>query len=186
MIAERSLISEPYRAMQKALHADPRGYGQRGDKWAPVVAELAYGMSAGSILDYGCGQGSLVRALSKIVPLSVRLSEYDPAIPGKDRRPDFADLVVSTDVLEHVEPDRLASVLRHLHQLARRSVFVVVSLVETAKRLEDGRNAHLIIQPAAWWQAQCEAAGFTVGPPPASARQKPEKEWVAVLTPEGV
>lgn len=181
--AEAALISPEYVALQQALHADPRGYGQRGHKWAPVIAELVETLGASSVLDYGCGQGSLARALAPLLPLAVRVSEYDPAIVEKSRRPGFADLVVSTDVLEHVEPERLAAVLRHFHQLARRAVFLVVSLVETAKILEDGRNAHLIVQPADWWAAQCSAAGFVVGPPPASARQKPEKEWVAVLTP---
>lgn len=181
MIQARSLISPEYVRMQQQLHASPRGYGQRGYKWAPVVGDLVRMLGASSVLDYGCGAGSLIPALAGLSMPFVRFAEYDPAIPGKDSAPSFADLVVVTDVLEHVEPDRLTTVLQHLHMLARKAVFVVVSLCETAKVLSDGRNAHLIIQPAEWWVAQFQAAGFTVEPPPESARKKPEKEWVGVL-----
>lgn len=177
------LISPRYTAMQRELHAAIEPYGHRGYKWAPVVAELVRSYGATSVLDYGCGSGSLVKALSSHSMAGVRFSEYDPAIPGKDGPPCFADLVVVTDVLEHVEPEKLTTVLRHLRLLARKAIWVVVALVETAKVLSDGRNAHLILQPADWWAAQFQAIGCTVLPAPASARQKPEKEWVAVVTP---
>lgn len=183
MIAPGDLISVKYRALQRELHAAPRGYGQRGHKWAPVVVELVQSYGATSVLDYGCGTGSLVQALRSSLPSVVRLAEYDPAIPGKDLYPSFADLVVCTDVLEHVEPDRLRFVLTHLQQLARKAIWVVVSLVETAKILSDGRNAHLIIQPTEWWVEQFRSIGCTVLAPPDSARRKPEKEWIAVVQP---
>lgn len=180
MLKRIELISPRYVELQRELHADPRGYGGRGRKWSDVVSELVATYDAGSVLDYGCGQGSLGNELRE---RGIICREYDPAIPGKDDMPMFADLVVATDVLEHVEPDRLPAVLQHLRALARTAVFVVVSTVETAKVLSDGRNAHLIVQPAEWWIQQIEAAGFRLEPPPASARKKPEKEWLGVLLP---
>lgn len=182
MIPMEQLITSAYRSEQVALHMSPRGYGQRGRKWADTVANLMVEYRCGSLLDYGCGQGSLVTDLRQREGMVWRLAEYDPAIPGKDAAPTFADLVVCTDVLEHVEPELLANVLTHLRQLARHAVFVVVSLVETAKVLSDGRNAHLTIQPREWWQQQFEAAGFRMAPFVAD-RGKPEKEWAVVLLP---
>lgn len=180
MIRPIDLISPRYVDLQKELHASPRGYGGRGRKWADVVAGLMERFDAVSVLDYGCGQGSLAVALWD---LGIICREYDPAIPGKDGMPSFADLVVCTDVLEHVEPNYLPTVLRHLRLLARKAVFLVVSTVDTAKVLSDGRNAHVIIQPAGWWHDQVTVAGFDVLPAPDSARKKPDKEWVAVLLP---
>lgn len=180
MMRPIDLISPRYTELQRELHADPRGYGGRGRKWADVVEDLVKTFDAGSVLDYGCGQGSLGVVLRE---RGINCREYDPAIPGKHGTPSFADLVVATDVLEHVEPDRLPAVLTHLRALARKAVFVVVSLVETAKVLSDGRNAHLIVQPAEWWMQQVSHAGFGIEPPPAIARQKPDKEWLAVLLP---
>lgn len=181
-VAQHRLISPQYLEMQKILHAAPRGYGGRGEKWAGVLLQVAMAYQATSILDYGCGQGSLGRVL-KAQPLgAIRVDEYDPAIPGKDGLPDFADLVNVTDVLEHIEPDRLSTVLDHIRTLARKAVFAVISTKETNKVLADGRNAHLIIKPGAWWKSKLREAGFTLHPPPSVVRQN-TKEWVGVLTP---
>ncbi len=175
-------ISPAYLAEQRILHAAPRGYGARGRKWAPVVLALAEEYAATSILDYGCGSGSLVAAL-RLELKGVRLDEYDPAIDGKDRLPSFADLVNVTDVCEHIEPEKLSAVLAHIRMLARKVVWLVVSTCETAKTLSDGRNAHLIVQPADWWRQTVLAAGFTIQATPIEARNRPDKEWMAVLTP---
>lgn len=175
-------ISPAYLELQKELHARPNGYGGKGDKWAPAVAGLVQQLGCASVLDYGCGQGRLVTALRPLVPSVVRLDEYDPAIQGKDGHPDFADLVVCTDVLEHIEPDRLTDVLAHLHLLARRAVFVVIATRPSNKTMADGRNAHLIVKDDAWWQARMAAAGFAIaGVAPVSPLAKPSREWVAVL-----
>lgn len=182
MIAEHELISRPYLELQRQLHEAPRGYGGRGDKWSGIVLQLALEHHATSILDYGCGEGSLAKVL-KSQPLgAIRVDEYDPAIPGKDRMPLFADLVVCTDVLEHIEPDCLYAVLQHLRMLARKLVFVVISTKHSNKRLADGRNAHLIIEPGQWWKHQLRKAGFTLHNPPTIVRTT-TKEWVGVLTP---
>jgi hypothetical protein len=178
-----ALISEKYCGLQRILHAQPRGYGGRGDKWADVVVALIADYQASSVLDYGCGQGSLKRAVLAEPRPGLRFDEYDPAIPGKDRLPDFADLVVTTDVLEHIEPDRLDAVLAHLRSVARKAIFAVISLKDSNKILADGRNAHLIIRPATWWQKRLEAAGFTIRRAPDCARKKKSHEWTVVLEP---
>lgn len=178
MIPVGDRISAEYLEQQRILHADPRGYGGRGRKWAPFVLELIDRLGATSVLDYGCGQGSLAVAVRQAKVPGLRVSEYDPAIPDKSGQPTFADLIVCTDVLEHVEPEKIQAVLRHLRLLARRGVFVVVSLVETAKLLTDGRQAHILLRPADWWREQVAAAGFRILEEP---QIKPDKQWVAVI-----
>jgi len=186
MIRAAELISPAYRDAQIALHADPRGYarggGTRGDRWASTVLGIAEQFDCWSLLDYGAGQGSLGRALNGS-RLTVR--EYDPAIKGKAEMPSFADMAACIDVLEHIEPERLSSVLAHLRQLARKAVFLVVSTRSSETTLPDGRDAHLIIESDDWWRARVEAAGFTVQPPPAIPTdvKRPSQAWIAVVTP---
>lgn len=178
------LISPAYVALQHELHDRPNGYGGKGDKWAAAVAGLARTYQAGSILDYGCGEGALVRALYRQGLPGVRFDEYDPAVPTKAQRPSFADLVVCTDVLEHIEPDRLDCVLAHLRVLARKAVFLVVATRPSNKTMADGRNAHLIVEDVDWWEARVRSAGFNVqANPPRSPLAKVSREWVAVVTP---
>lgn len=147
-----SLISPDYLDLQKQLHAAPKGYGRSSGKWAETVAGLALSIGARDVLDYGCGQGALKEGLLQYAPrLAVR--EYDPAIPSKSGEPAMADLVVCTDVLEHIEPDCIDAVLDHLKALTRKRLFTVISLVPAQKILADGRNAHILLKPREWWNA---------------------------------
>ena len=139
------LISESYRKLNESLHAGGR-YGRHGDKWADSVRALMDTHSIASVLDYGCGQGALS------VALGGSISEYDPAIKEKSAMPAPADLVVCTDVMEHIEPELLDNVIDHLADLSRVYCFMIISTRPAMKFLEDGRNAHLIVQPASWWQ----------------------------------
>jgi hypothetical protein len=72
------------------------------------------------ILDYGCGHGLLLRSvLSHNVGLTERQAQfYDPGIEKFSELPHPAHLVLCTDVLEHIEPECLDSVLEHLHGAA--------------------------------------------------------------------
>lgn len=147
------LISPEYRAANAELHSRG-GYGISGYKWARDVYRIAREIEARNVLDYGAGQGTLFRAVREHngqVPLPFECHEYDPAIPGKDERPGPADLVVCGDVLEHIEPECLYAVLSDLRDLAKRAVFLVVATRPAVKILADGRNAHLIVEPAGWW-----------------------------------
>lgn len=139
------MISENYRALNAQLHAGGN-YGRHGDKWAKAVRAIVHEHGISSVLDYGCGQGALAAALE------FPLAEYDPAVSGKDAEPAPADLVVCTDVLEHIEPELLENVLDHLQELALRYLFVAVSTRSAVKHLADGRNAHLIIWPESQWR----------------------------------
>ena len=141
-----TLISEPYRDLNKQLHATRPDYGANSAKWAKQVSELVFALQAKTLLDYGCGKGALGKALSHLL-----VANYDPAIEGLNETPEPADLVVCTDVLEHIEPDCLDSVLDDLKRCALMAVFLTVATRPAVKTLADGRNAHLIQMPMKWW-----------------------------------
>jgi hypothetical protein len=145
------LITDEYLALQRQMHAAPKGYGGKGDKWADVVEGIVKDHAIGSVLDYGCGQGSLGRELAK---RGIKIEEYDPAIRGKDKAPKGAELVVTTDVLEHVEPDRIDDVLDHLRSLTKLMIFAVIATGPAGKHLPDGRNAHILLRDRPWWHEQ--------------------------------
>lgn len=180
-----ALISPDYETEQRILHMHPRGYGGKGRKYADTVVHLMRVFDCGSVLDYGCGEGSLGYALRR---RAIECREFDPAVPGKDALPSFADLVVCTDVLEHVEIDRVSTVLAHMRALARKAVFLVVALEPSKKLLSDGRNAHITLQPAAWWMEKVaeQLTILDVEIPLPRLKNKPErpgKFWVGVCRP---
>lgn len=141
-----TLITEEYRALNKALHASNPLYGTSGAKHAGFIADVAKWLNATTILDYGCGKQDLGLALSHLL-----VTGYDPAVEGLDETPEPADLVVCGDVLEHIEPDCLEAVLDDLKRCALKGIYLVVATVPAKKTLADGRNAHLIQQPKEWW-----------------------------------
>lgn len=136
-------------------------YGTSGSHWAPMVYSLARRHEANTVLDYGCGKGSLFRAIREqfsaqpaplaAIPLPFECLEYDPAIEGKTEKPAHVDVVVCGDVLEHVEPDCLYAVLDDIRDISRKAVMLIVATAPASKTLADGRNAHLIVEPSHWW-----------------------------------
>lgn len=143
------LISENYRQLNAALHSARPDYGIGGARLAPMVEHLAATYKAESILDYGCGKGEMVKAMS--AGWRSLVAEYDPALVGKDGQPEPADLVVCGDVMEHIEPECLELVIRDLRRVTRKVLFCNIATFPASKELADGRNAHLIIEDVRWW-----------------------------------
>jgi hypothetical protein len=156
-----ALISSEYRRLNEQLHADPRGFGGDGKKHAERVLEFVKRLGAKSIVDYGCGEGTLKPALERLGWRGF-LAEYDPAMKGKTSLPKPAHLLVCTDVLEHIEPDRLDVVMRHQFLVAELGAFMTIATRPANKVLPDGRNAHLIQQTPDWWLDKLRAAGWDV------------------------
>ena len=138
------VITDDYRRLNRQLHAAKPTYGASGHKWVQWVDDLD------DILDYGCGKGTLCKALGRPI------AEYDPAVPGKDTEPDPHDYVVCTDVLEHIEPDCLGDVLADIASKMRIGGFLVIATRPAKKVLPDGRNAHLIVESWEWWRKRLE------------------------------
>lgn len=141
------LLTDAYRNEQEILHAKGN-YGTASLKYGDLVSKLVDGSGAETLLDYGCGS---MRNLAKVLNCDVLYQGYDPGVSEFSKDPDPADLVVCIDVLEHIEPDCLDSVLDHIKAKAKHLAFVTVHTGPAAKTLSDGRNAHLIQEDERWW-----------------------------------
>jgi len=148
-------ITPEYTELLKKLHQNPI-YGILGRQHKDVIVKLASSLKTNSIMDYGCGKGSLGARL----PFPIW--EYDPAIPGKDKVPRPADLVVCLNVLECVEPAMLDNVLGDLVRCSMKCVFAIIGTGSSDRNLPDGRNSHLIQQGKEWWSAKLNQF-FNVG-----------------------
>lgn len=140
------LITPEYRAEQKRLHATGK-YGTASLEYGGIVSQLVEQTRSETLLDYGCGS---MQNLKTVLDCDVLYLGYDPAVPEFSRKA-ASDIVVCIDVLEHIEPELLENVLDDLQQLTKRWAFMTVHTGKARKTLSDGRNAHLIQQPPAWW-----------------------------------
>lgn len=143
------LISDEYRALNARAHQDNNGYGVSGHRHHKKVMALIERFGCASVLDYGCGQATLGKMLKRLSPASI--VNYDPAVPEYSSPPLPADLVVCTDVMEHVEPLYLSNVLEDLARLTNKAIFFEIACRPAKRVLADGRNAHLLQHPAPFW-----------------------------------
>lgn len=154
------LISPEYLALNRALHRDYPDYGATGQRRAMRAAMIAMQYQAKDVLDYGCGKGALRDAFpvawQKVGGhgAAPAFHCYDPAVPGFDAPPSPRDVVICADVLEHVEPECVDSVLADLARLTKMACYTLISTRPAGKTLSDGRNAHLLVQPPDWWLAE--------------------------------
>ncbi len=149
-MSEATLISEEYRKMQQQLHENP-DYGVASVHFAPMVAQMIETVGAQELLDYGAGKGRLGIALKQYVQRPLTIRHYDPAIPAWAAPPAPCSFVACIDVLEHIEPALLDNVLDDLQRVTADVGVFTVHIKPAKKVLPDGRNAHLIQEPAAWW-----------------------------------
>jgi hypothetical protein len=149
-MSESGLISEEYRKMQQQLHKNPN-YGVASVHYAPLVAQVIEAVGAQELLDYGAGKGRLGITLKQHIRRPLVIHHYDPAIPEWSALPEPCPLVACIDVLEHIEPALLDSVLDDLQRVTAGVGVFTVHTGAAVKFLPDGRNAHLIQQPPGWW-----------------------------------
>ncbi len=149
----KELISDSYKLQIKELHNNSHSFGNDNLELNILKEIITKYPDINSITDYGCGKGQLVNSLRTEFPL-LQIDGYDPGIDIWNILPRVSDLVTSTDVLEHIEPDLLSNVLKHIYEISSKYTYLEISCFPAKKSLSDGRNAHLIIKKPKWWKEQ--------------------------------
>jgi len=131
----------------------------------PLVQRFCSNLGARTILDYGGGKGRQYLDIMVETPdgrtfpdlktyLTIdNVQSWDPgANAGAElTRDSVFDVVLCMDVLEHCPADDLPWIIDGLFQRARYGVYMSIGNYPAAKKLPDGRNVHITIQPVAWW-----------------------------------
>lgn len=135
--------------MYENLHKEHPEYGTGGTEILSALSCIIDFLSPKSILDYGCGKGGLVAALEERYP-NVDVYGYDPAVERFSSMPvEKADLVVCTDVLEHITEEELPETIERIASISKNAFFHLHH-GKAIFYLENGENAHCTI----WTQEQ--------------------------------
>lgn len=101
-----------------------------------------------TLLDYGCGKALMhdKHRLAKEVNL------YDPYYEPYSQKPigNF-DMVICTDVLEHIPEDAVGKVLAELLDYANKVLFLAICTKPANKSFANGDNVHVTVKPKEWW-----------------------------------
>lgn len=138
------------------MHAQGKFLGLSVLKFADEIGELIKTHGVETVLDYGAGQGHQYlppHSLDK--KWGVKVTCYDPAVDGMDElSPGMFDMVICSDVLEHLAEEDITATLWRISERARRFAFLTVCCRPAKKTLPDGRNAHVTVKPLHWWEAK--------------------------------
>ena len=114
--------------------------------YIPKINQIIKDKDINSILDYGCGK-------ARHHPKEWNAIKYDPAIQDYQNKPqDKYDLVISTDVLEHIPVENLKQTIDEIFGYSNKWVFVSVCCRKAEAILPNGYNAHATIESAKWWK----------------------------------
>lgn len=178
---QNTTIGKSYADTLKHQHHGTE-WGTTAMKWSglavrDLINERPYLRTA---LDYGCGKGTLARGCP-----GPEWSEYDPGIPHKDVCPAGPfDLVTCTDVIEHVEPDKLDAVVAHLSELTGKVLFMDIPCVPSLSVFSEGpwkgQDLHLIVEDPEWWIDKFETkSDLTIHKTVVSRKRSKRKEgWL--------
>lgn len=153
------LISRDMLEQNRGLH-EQGNYGASGWRHFEPVLMAALCMDNPVLLDYGCGQCTLSKSLYEAGWKGL-IREYDPCVSGKDAMPEPADLVICTDVMEHVEENRVPNVFDHMRSLTKRLCYVSIAIRPANKSLPNGMNAHITQRKPKWWVKKASKAGWS-------------------------
>jgi len=154
------MISDNYKKVITELNG-VENFGKR-KKLPNYLDDFIKRYNPKSILDFGCGTGGLVVKLKTTYPL-LNISGYDPGSSVYSQPIDdlHFDMIVSTDVLEHIEPEHLDTTLKYLSERSNL-IYHLIALAPSKVTLSDGRNAHLILESHIWWRNKFLKLGYKI------------------------
>jgi SAM-dependent methyltransferase len=139
-----------------------------GEGMVPAILKLLE--PEGLVLDFGCGTGRAALELAKAgcdvlcidfadncrdeEAMALPFLQWDLTKPIPAR----AKFGVCTDVMEHIPPDDVATVLANVLGSAE-SVFFQISTVPDALGALIGQDLHLTVRPHGWWTERLAEVG---------------------------
>jgi len=156
------MISDEYKEQLRQTREGWEGWGSSAGRNGALALTQALEKRTQivSVLDFGCGTGVMgevvrLHQANGLLRKDVVIHDYDPSVPGKDVIPTGQfDMIMSCDVMEHIEPESLDETLAWQRDHCKYTMFHHIDCNETRDRLPDGRDVHLIVQPPEWWQAK--------------------------------
>ena len=173
-----SFYDKDYYTSGTKSHYAPYGPGAWADWLTDMIVELIE-PRVQSVLDVGCAYGYVVERLwnQKGIPAwGFDISEYaireqgywsrtwlgDATDPAAYRH--NVDLILSTEVGEHLTPDQARAFLKNSYDHGQRMLLsAAVELEPGAGDPTDGDGSHIFIPPMSWWHDAARDVGWVVG-----------------------
>ena len=144
-MSERDYYIEQHRRMHSVTK---RFRGHSLIEHIPAIEQLIREHGCGTMLDYGCGKAAHW-------PRHWQITGYDPAYEPYSAKPQGSyDMVICTDVMEHIPESATESTLAEIFDYSTKWVYLAICTRDSNKRLPDGSSVHVNIKPESWWREQ--------------------------------
>ena len=140
--------------------------GKKVCEMAPIIQRISLMYECGSLIDYGGGKGlqytknvvftdkftnRKYHGLHHLIGCK-KAEVYDPHSSCLTKKPNTADLVICTDVLEHIYIKDLPWVIEEIFSTAKKVVFLTIPCYLDRKILPNGLPCHITVRPPSWWE----------------------------------
>jgi uncharacterized Rossmann fold enzyme len=149
-----------------------------GEHVADKFVEIAGITKDDCVIDFGCGTGRGAKRVHDLAGCEFVLVDFvehclDKAVENDTSwftriRHDLSEPLEAnykhgycTDVMEHIPPDQVDTVIQNIMRAARR-VFFQISLVDDVCGALIGQKLHLSVHPYEWWAQKFSDLGYTV------------------------
>ena len=153
--------------------AKPKFPGKKVCEMAALIQRVALINNCKSVLDYGGGKG--FQYTDKVIFIDIDTGKtykglhnllgaetafvFDPSSSNLKNKPDPEDLVICTDVLEHIYENDLPWVLHEIFSSAKKTVFLTIACYLDRKKLPNGLPCHITVKEPNWWHGLVKGIG---------------------------
>jgi hypothetical protein len=149
-----------------------------GEEVAEKFVEIAGIKATDCVIDFGCGTGRGARKVHELTGCDFILMDFVEHSLDADiaKQTDWYTRVrrdltkpidveseygYCTDVMEHIPPDQVDSVLNNIMRASKR-VFFQISLIDDVCGSMIGQKLHLSVHPFEWWIEKFKALGYHI------------------------
>jgi hypothetical protein len=163
-------ILQTERALYEDVWSSVANYGEfsPGERYLPLFLQVA--QPPATVLDAGTGSGkgamALIGAGFAVKACDFAEAGYQAEVPYQDAclwhnlsHLGRFDWVYCTDVLEHIPPQFTMLAIDKMLRVAKRGVFLTVSLVPDSFGIWAGKSLHQTVQPFTWWRDSLRELG---------------------------
>lgn len=138
-----------YIKQYKLLYKRKKNYGKTSIKLYDMLEKIINDLNILSVLDYGCGKSKLLDLIKK--NSKIKIFKYDPAIKKYSTlTKNKTDLVICTDVLQHVP---LYDLDRVLKEIKSKGIYILfyIKCTNHKTKLPNGTYANCTVYDKKWW-----------------------------------
>lgn len=138
-----------YIKQYKLLYKRKKNYGKTSIKLYDMLKKIINDLNISSVLDYGCGKSKLLDLIKK--NKKIKIYRYDPAIKKYSKlTKNKTDLVICTDVLQHVP---LYDLDRVLKEIKSKGIYILfyIKCTNHKTKLPNGTYANCTVYDKKWW-----------------------------------